>query len=348
MMGGRKILSPMDVEKMVTAEAGEMEIGALCLRYAHTRIMERESLIRLAASLEQWGQITPVIAVSPCVLIDGYRRVAALKLCKRDTVIVEHWSLKEDQALLRVLSAGCGQRWDAFEQAALIRELTCCHKMSQARVARLLGRTPSWVARRLSLLEALPEEIQKSVRSGRLSSWAASRVLAPLARANIDHAAAVAGWIGRMHVSTRDLARFFEHYKSAAAPTRERMVADPALFLKALRAQKDEKEAGRLRAGPEGRWLADLLSVLSTLRRINRNKTAFLHMIHKDRESVLATLAEAAGLISALDYEIRSTDDRKRTEGGCKGPSPEGNGNQADQPRSQGVEEYHPEGPARV
>jgi hypothetical protein len=28
------------------------------------------------------------------VLIDGYRRVAALKLCKRDTVIVEHWSLK--------------------------------------------------------------------------------------------------------------------------------------------------------------------------------------------------------------------------------------------------------------
>ena len=37
------------------------------------------------------------------MLIDGYRRVAALKLCKRDTVLAEHWSCKEDQALRRVL-----------------------------------------------------------------------------------------------------------------------------------------------------------------------------------------------------------------------------------------------------
>lgn len=113
-----------------TMEAVELEISQINLRYAHTRIMTRESLIRLAASIEQWGQIMPVITVSPCVLIDGYRRLAALKLCKRDTVMVEHWNCREDQALLRVLSVGCERRWDVVAQAALLRELTCCHRSS--------------------------------------------------------------------------------------------------------------------------------------------------------------------------------------------------------------------------
>jgi ParB family chromosome partitioning protein len=330
-----------------TIEAVELEISRIDLRYAHTRIMTRESLIRLAASIEQWGQIMPVITVNACVLIDGYRRVAALKLCKRDTVIVEQWRCGEDQALLRVLSAGCAQRWDAFEQAALIRELTCCHKMSQAQVARLLGRNPSWVARRLSILEALPQEVLKKVRAGRVSSWAASRVLAPLARANADHAAALGDWISRVHVSTRDLADFFDHYKSACAITRERMAAEPSLFLKVMRAQKEKKETERLRAGPQGKWLSDLSGVVTTLRRLKRHCASLLHLVFNDRDFVLATLGEAAGLISTLDYEIRSMDDQKRLERGCAEPLPQGNGNPPDQPGPEDIEEYRPQGPAR-
>ena len=330
-----------------TTEAVELEISQIDLRYAHTRIMTRESLIRLAASIEQWGQIMPVITVSPCVLIDGYRRVAALKLCKRDTVLVEHWSCGEDQALLRVLSVGCERRWDVVEQAALIRELTCCHQMSQARVARLLGRDPSWVARRLGLLEALPEPVLEQIRSGRLSSWAASRVLAPLARANADHAASIGNWISRMHVSTRDLADFFDHYKSAAALTRERMAADPSLFLKAMRVQKENKEAERLRTGPEGKWLSDLLVAVSRLRRIKRRTAALIHLVFKDRDFVLATLGEAADLIRTLDYEIRSMDDKQRLERGCADPVRQGNGNPPDQPGTEDIEEYRPQGPAR-
>lgn len=340
-------LSDLDREEMVSIEAGEMEIAHLELRYAHTRIMKRESLVRLAASIEQWGQIMPVIAVNPCVLIDGYRRVAALKLCKRDTVIVERWSCTEDQALLRVLSVGSERRWDIVEQAALIRELTCCHKMSQARVARLLGRNPSWVARRLLLLEALPEDVLKSVISGRLSSWAASRVLAPLARANADHAAALSDWISRVHVSTRDLADFFGHYKCATAITRERMAADPSLFLKAMPAQREDKEAQRLRAGPEGKWLSDLSGAVITLRRLKRQTKAVLHFVQKERDFVLATLGEAANHIRTLDCEIRSVDDQERTEGGSTDTLPEGNGNPPDQPCSQGVEEHHPQGAPR-
>jgi hypothetical protein len=131
-----------------------------------------------------------------------------------------------------------------------------------------------------------------------------------LARANADHAAALGQWISRVHVSTRDLADFFDHYRSAAAITRERMAAEPSLFLKAMRAQREDNEAERLRAGPEGKWLSDLCGVVTTLRRLKRHAATVLHLVHKDRNFVVASLGQAADLIRTLDHEIRSTDDR--------------------------------------
>jgi ParB/RepB/Spo0J family partition protein len=326
-----------------TIEAIELEIAQIDLRYAHTRIIKRKSLLCLAASIEQWGQIIPVITVCSRVLIDGYRRVAALKLCKRDTVLAEQWSCKEHEALARVLISGCERRWDVVEQAALVRELIDLHKMTQAQVARWLGRDPSWVARRLDLLNALPEEILQEVRSGRLSSWAASRVLAPLARANADHAGSLGRWVTREHVSTRDLVDFFDHYKSSAAITRERMAAEPSIFMKALRARELDREAGELRSGPEGRWLSDLCGVVRTLRRLN----LFTKAIPCPANRALDALAEAVGLIQALDSEIRRRDDRQRAKRCRTDPASEGNGNPPDQPRSQSIEEHHPQGLAR-
>jgi ParB family chromosome partitioning protein len=146
-------------------EVREMEIAHLELKYAHTRILKRDRLVSLAASIEEWGQILPVVTVSPCVLVDGYRRVAALKLCKRDTVLAEHWSCAEEEAVSRVLLRGCERRWDVVEQAALIRELIDYHKISQAQVARRLGKNQSWVARRINLLKALPPSLLEEVRS---------------------------------------------------------------------------------------------------------------------------------------------------------------------------------------
>ncbi len=325
----------------------EMEIAHLDLRYAHTRILKREHLVSLAASIEQRGQIIPVVTVAPCVLVDGYRRVAALKLCKRDTVMAEHWSCGEREAVFRVLRHGCERRWDVVEQAALIQELIDCHKMSRARVARQLGKTPSWVTRRLDLLHALPQEVLKEVKAGHISSWAASRVLAPLARANADHAGALGRWVVREHVSTRELADFFDHYQSAPAITRERMVADPSLFMKALRTQREKEQAGRLRAGPEGRWLSDLLELVATLRRLNRLASGAPYPGHTDRPRAILGLEEASGLIETLQCAIRSHHDCERLERGCPDPVPQRHEDPPDQHDPQGVEEHRAIDPAR-
>jgi hypothetical protein len=116
-----------------------LEIGQLDLRYAHTRIRRPEALLPLIRSLEQWGQIQPVSVVPsdpPChILVDGYLRVEALRQCGKDMVLAEVWLCGEVEALLQVLMRVQERRWDALEQAALIRELHERHDLSQDRIA---------------------------------------------------------------------------------------------------------------------------------------------------------------------------------------------------------------------
>lgn len=239
-------------------ELTHLEISQLDLRYAHTRIRRPEALLPLMRSLEKWGQRRPVSVVrsdpSSHVLVDGYLRVEALRRCGKDTVLAEVWLCGEMEALLQVLMREQERRWEALEEASLIRELHDRHALSQDRIASLLGKHKSWVSRRLSLLSALPEEILDAVRSGDLSPWAAGRVLAPLARANPEHAKA----LSQSHLSTREMEELFRHYQKANRKERERMVLDPVLFLKALRAREEEGRIHSLKDGPEGRWLRDM------------------------------------------------------------------------------------------
>ncbi len=70
----------------------EIEIAALVLRYAHTRIVRPKALTMMTGSLERFGQLTPVPAVVEdrlFVLIDGYLRVWSLKRLGGDTVMAD-------------------------------------------------------------------------------------------------------------------------------------------------------------------------------------------------------------------------------------------------------------------
>jgi len=73
----------------------ELDLHRLDLRFAGSRLVEPQAVARLAQSIERCGQIVPCIVVAlpggggtgadPRVLIDGYRRVAALRRLGRDT-----------------------------------------------------------------------------------------------------------------------------------------------------------------------------------------------------------------------------------------------------------------------
>lgn len=241
-----------------------VELHRLQLRFAEIRLHSPRAIEQLARSLEQCGQRVPCIAVCEVsggteqwVLIDGYRRVAALRRVGADSARVERWNCDVAQALLRVLCGAQARAHAPIEQALWLRELQG-QGLSQRELAQRSGRDVSWVSRRLALLSQLSTEVLQAVQAGTLSCWAALRVLAPLARANSAHAQALVCAAREHSLSTRELRRWFEHYTGATRATRERMVAHPRLFLQALTATEEQQALTQLRAGPEGQCLADL------------------------------------------------------------------------------------------
>src|ERR1700758_3591188 len=146
----------------------DLDLHRLELRFASARLVEPRAVAWIARSIERGGQIVPCIAVADppidawesgqrLVLIDGYRRVAALRRLGRDTARVECWRCDLAAALLGVLARNQSRPFAAIEEALLVRELVQGFGLSQHEVARRCGRDASWVTRRMQLLSALPE-----------------------------------------------------------------------------------------------------------------------------------------------------------------------------------------------
>ena len=227
----------------------EIEIGQCDLRYAHTRIERPRESLALAASIERIGQIVPVIVTTTFVLLDGYLRVKALKHLGRDMVMAEIWDCTEEEALVEILARSHNRTWDLLEEAALLAELhDRCH-LSQERIASMVGRTQGWVSSRLALYGALSEDMMALIRKGAVSTWTATRVIAPIARAIPEHGKALCEHLSRVSLSTREMARFFQHYQKATRRQRDAMVDDPVLFVKSLHAREEASHAKGVEGG---------------------------------------------------------------------------------------------------
>ena len=108
-----------------------------------------------------------------------------------------------------------------------------------------------------------------------LSTWAASRVFVPLARANAPDAEALLAALGTAPLSTRELATWYAHDGTANRTARARMVAQPRLFIQAL-AAPDTPVA----ASPEAHWLEELERLRRQLQRLTRTLVPLLDPRH--------------------------------------------------------------------
>ena len=319
------------MEPTTTAER-EVDLHRLDLRFAQARLLEPRAVEHLARSIERCGQITPCIAVrengsASLVLVDGYRRIAALRRLGRDTAHIEAWSCDLTQALLALLARNQGRAFAAIEEALMLRELVHGRGLSQQEVARRSGRDLSWVSRRLQLVCAMPDTLLAAVRVGTLSTWVATRVMAPLARANPEHAQRLLGALDCERLSTRELHGWFAHYQSSTQPIRERLVASPRLFIDALRAKDELRADARLRRGPEGQCEDDLRQLLVLLARLRRSlKQCAPEGVP---ETMVLTLRRVRTATDALQSELRSyldhdpdRDPQQRTNPQGAGPQP--------------------------
>ena len=310
--GERPALTPLHSQCL------ELDLHRLDLRFAASRVVEPQAVARLAQSIERCGQIVPCIVVAApgggaaqaLVLVDGYRRVAALRRLGRDTAGVEQWSCDLTAALLGVLARTQDRRFASIEQALLLRQLMADQGLSQHELARRCGRDVSWVSRRLQLLSGLPDAALAAVRGGRLSSWAANRVIAPLARASAEHAERLLAALAQTPLSTRELHCWFAHYEHAPRTAREHMVNRPRLFVDTLQANAAHAAGARLRDGPEGECLGDLRCLEAVIARLRR-RVATLRPLPPPLIAAAPRLRAAiAALTTALERE--DTDDPER------------------------------------
>jgi len=321
-------------------EVKEIEIAQLHLRYGHTRIEWPQRVLALASSIERFGQILPVIVLrgegNSFVLLDGYLRVKALKRCLRDTVMAEIWEGKEEEALVEILVRANSRKWDLLEEAALLRELHDQYHLSQSRIASMVGRKQSWVSGRLALYNGLSEDLLELIRKGSVSTWAATRVIVPIARAIPEHAEVLSENLSKASLSTRELAQWFGHYQKANRKQRENMVHDPLLFLKALRAKEDAAEAKALKEGLEGKWLRDWRVIGQMLRGLIKDIAPLFYsgQPHLDRRILLSAFEESKGHFVKLENQIRryDGDDHPGDPTSYFESLTEGGSNPADQP----------------
>jgi ParB family chromosome partitioning protein len=229
----------------------ELEFHRLATKYEALRISQPGFQARLITSLSAEGQLNPVLVVESeveaegYVLIDGYRRVSALRALGLDTVEAVVLPLGEPAALIFRHCQEVARPRSALEDGWLLRELREIHGMTQAELSRRLQRSESWVSRRLSLVRELPETVQETVRQGRLCDHAAMKYLVPLARAKRSDCEELGRNLAGQRVSSRQMERLYAAWKGQDADGRRRLVQSPLLFLKtAERLEGEPPEQG--------------------------------------------------------------------------------------------------------
>ena len=215
----------------------DLEFHQLDLRYEGLRVRRPEKERRLLGSLSEVGQQVPIVVIPAAeagryLVIDGYKRLRALRRLGQDTVRATVWDLSEAEALLLLHWQRADEAETAIEQAWLLLAL---HEggMPSAELSLRFCRSPSWVSRRLGLAGELPLSVQERVRDGRISSHAAMRYLLPMARAKRSDCEALAATVAKEKLTTREVSYLYAAWKDASPARRRCLIEDPLLFLKA-------------------------------------------------------------------------------------------------------------------
>ena len=230
----------------------QLEFHQLDRRLENLRVRHLARQRRLMASLAESGQQTPIIVIETdgrYLVIDGHKRIAALQQLGRDTVQAVVWEMSEADALVLERSLRARQPESAIEQGWLLQEMESRLGCSIEELARRFDRSTTWVARRLALVELLPEAVQQLVREGRIAAQIAMRYLAPVARIDGEHCRRMAEAFAAEPWTMRQAGELYQAWRGAAGVVRERILSEPKLFRKA-HAQPDtfEKDLDQIAA----------------------------------------------------------------------------------------------------
>jgi ParB/RepB/Spo0J family partition protein len=282
----------------------ELEFHQLVLRYERLKVVRPEPERRLLASLAEVGQQVPIVVVKEdadgtFVVIDGYKRVRALRRLGRDTVTAGCWPGEEAEALIATRLMQTAEPETALEQSWLLAELHERFGLSLEELARRFSHSVSWVSRRLALVQELPECIQERVRRGEMGAHGAAKYLVPLARANREVCLELVEAIGATRLASRDLGILYTAYQTGNWVTRQRLLEAPLVFLKSY---KEAQAPPAVEPGLSDSFLTDLEILSATARRADRRLRAGVlrNLPEKDRQDLASLLDQSRREIERL------------------------------------------------
>jgi ParB/RepB/Spo0J family partition protein len=249
----------------------QLEFHQLDRRWEHLRVRHPARQRRLLASLADSGQQTPIVVVAAegqadrYVVIDGYKRIAALEQLGRDTVEAVVWPMSEAAAILLDRSLRLSEHETALEVGWLLAELEQRFGYGLEELARRFDRSVSWVSRRLALVEVLPEAIQQQVREGKVAAQVALKFLVPVARQSLKDCRRLAAIFIQYRCDTREAGLLYAAWRKGTPATRMRILEAPELFFKTQR-QAQQKAP----PGPGAELLRDLEIVAAVVSRAQR------------------------------------------------------------------------------
>ncbi len=227
-----------------------VELSEFDLTLMEMRIMNHGQALKTERSMALFGQFQPVVARlnnGRYQLIDGFKRFYAAEILLMDTLECQVLEISLIQAKILLMSYNRSRKTMGFwEEALILQDLTKTHGMDQKQLARLTGRSRSWVSRRLSLIGKIDPGVAVDFRMGELSA-SHGRALMKLPRGN---QAAVAHTIMNLKLSTRQSDEMVRAWLEAEDDDRRKHILENPTVI--LRQEWEEQDVypydGRLSA----------------------------------------------------------------------------------------------------
>ena len=169
----------------------QVEISSFDLRYQGYRIRNQREEKQLLQGILEKGIQDPLQGVDnkeSKILLNGFKRLRCAK--KLGIGRVPYSRLSDDEAvgILQLMRITNTKSLTILEQAKLIEELMSVYNLSNAEIARSLGKSKAWVSVRSDLLKQISPYIIKQIMSGVFPAYSYMYTLRPFMRINTPYA----------------------------------------------------------------------------------------------------------------------------------------------------------------
>jgi ParB family chromosome partitioning protein len=167
----------MNPEHHVTA----LRVDQLRLDFARLRLARPELIKSMEQSLAKFGQLSAIIvrqSKSGFEIIDGFKRYHAATALGWASLEANIFQVSRRAATAMILTYNKDNHaLTDYEEALVLLALKQDHQLSQEQIAELVGYSPSWVSRRLALVEKLDPAVTDELKLGVISMTQAREIM---------------------------------------------------------------------------------------------------------------------------------------------------------------------------